>query len=131
MRPGAGSSRLGALRARSRPMLAAILPALLLRALIPFGFMPVAGSGGPAMQLCPGAAAAGVHHQHGGGAAPDGSAHAVCVFAASAAPAVAPMAPPMPLQASGVSCAERQRVSSLPQPSILRAQSARAPPLLA
>ena len=131
MRPLAGRSSLRALRARSRPLLAAILPALLLRSLIPFGFMPVAGSGGPAMQLCPGGAAVGAHHDHGGGAAPDGTAHAVCVFAASAAPAVAPIAPPMPPQAAGVCCAKHQRVSSPSLPSILRAQSARAPPVLA
>jgi hypothetical protein len=113
-------------------MLAAILPALLLRALIPFGFMPVAGSGGPTMQLCPGAAAAaGAHHHHGGGSTPAGTAHAVCVFAASAAPAVARVAPPMPLQAADVRGAEPPCVSSPRLPSILRAQCARAPPLLA
>jgi hypothetical protein len=120
------------LRAGSRPLLAAILPALLLRALIPFGFMPVAGSGGPTMQLCPGAGVAGVvHHHHGGGGAADGSAHAVCAFAASAAPAVAANALPMPLQAADVSCARPQCVKSPPLPSILRTQSARAPPSLA
>jgi hypothetical protein len=113
-------------------LLAAILPALLLRALLPFGFMPVAGSLGPALQLCPGAVVAGgAHHHHGGGGAPDGTAHAVCVFAASAAPALAPIAAPPALQAADVRCAERPCVSFPRLPSILRAQCARAPPFLA
>jgi hypothetical protein len=126
-----GRSCLRARRTRSRALLAAILPALLLRALIPNGFMPVAGSGGPAMQLCPGAAAlAGApfgHHHHDRGGPAGGTAHALCVFAASAAPAVAP-APPMPLPAANLGHVQQQGTSSLRLPSILRTQSARAPP---
>ena len=134
MRAARGPS-LPAMRARARALSAAILPALLLRALIPFGFMPVAGSGGPAMQLCPGAAVmAGSplgHHHHAGAGAPEGSAHALCVFAASAAPALAPVAPAIALRAANVGGAQQARTSSLRLPSILRTQCARAPPSLA
>jgi hypothetical protein len=127
---------LNPLRARSRALLAVILPALVLRAIIPVGFMPVAASGGPAMQLCPGAAAmAGTlagHHHHPGGDAPGGTAHnTLCVFAASAAPAMAPVAAAIPLRAADVSCAEQSSANSVSLPSILRTQSARAPPSLA
>jgi hypothetical protein len=127
-------SCLRAMRARSRPLLAAILPVLLLRALIPFGFMPVAGTGGPAMELCPGAVAmTGApfgHHHHQGAGSPDGAAHALCVFAASAAPAVAPVAPAAPLAATNVSYPGQTGADCIRLPSILRAQSARAPPSL-
>ncbi len=125
----AGRVSLNPLRARSRALLAVILPALALRALIPFGFMPVAASGGPAMQLCPGVAAmAGAHggqHQHPAG----GAAHnTLCVFAASAAPAIAPVAAAIALRAATVRLAEQPSGDCLRLPSILRTQSARAPP---
>jgi hypothetical protein len=132
----AGRVSLNPLRARSRALLAVILPALVLRALIPFGFMPVAASGGPAMQLCPGAAAMagahGGHQQHPAGGAPGGAAHnTLCVFAASAAPAIAPVVAALPLRAANVRFAEQSSDNSLRLPSILRTQSARAPPALA
>jgi hypothetical protein len=132
----AGGPSLNPLRARSRALLLVVLPALVLRALIPFGFMPVAARGGPAMQLCPGAAAmAGAlpgHHHHPPGGAPGSAAHnTLCVFAASAAPAVAPVAAAIPLRAANVTCAEQSSANSLRLPSILRTQSARAPPSLA
>jgi hypothetical protein len=122
-------------RARSHLLLAVILPALVLRALIPFGFMPVAGSGGPALQLCSGVAAmagapSGHQHHHGTGSS-DGSVHALCAFAASAAPAVTPAAPAILYSAINVSCAGPTDTCGIRAPSILRAQSARAPPSLA
>jgi hypothetical protein len=132
----AGGVSLNPLRARSRAILAVMLPALVLRALIPFGFMPVAASGGPAMQLCPGAAAMagalpGRHHPLAGGA-PGGAAHStLCVFAASAAPAMAPVGAAIPLRAANVRYAEQSSAHSLRLPSILRTQFARAPPSLA
>jgi hypothetical protein len=128
------SSAASAMRRRARPLLAAILPVLVLRALIPFGFMPVAGSGGPAMALCPGAEAMGAApfgHQHHGTGSPGGSAHALCAFAASAAPAVAPVAPAMPLAAACLNCAVQTNGCSIRLPSILRTQYARAPPSVA
>jgi hypothetical protein len=122
------------MRARSRPLLAVILPALVLRALIPFGFMPVAASGGPALQLCSGAAgiagAPSGHHHHGT-ASSDGSAHALCVFAASAAPAVTPAAPAIRRSAINVSSPGPAATCCIRPPSILRTQRARAPPFLA
>jgi hypothetical protein len=73
----------------------ALLAALLLRALIPAGFMPAVGAGSLALVFCaPGmAAGAGAHaHQHHHGQHGTGgtghSAAAQCPFAQSAAPAL-------------------------------------------
>ena len=121
-------------------------PALALRALIPPGFMPTATEHGFALEFCPDAAAlppgAGLspahahhHHGHGGGerlgdhASP--SHHAPCLFAASALlgpvatsePAPGAVAPERGVDALG-------RVGQLHLPSIVRAQSPRAPPQL-
>ncbi len=120
------------MRRRSRALLALVLPALVLRALIPFGFMPVAGNGGPVMELCPGVAAMAAgghaHHHHGGGANGPGSAHALCVFTASAAPALAPVVPASPPAAIALAAAAAAAPTSISLPTILRAQAARAPP---
>jgi hypothetical protein len=125
---------LSGMRRRSRALLALVLPALVLRALIPFGFMPVAGNGGPTMELCPGAMAAGghgpMHHEHGGGSLP-GAAHALCVFAASAAPALAPVVLAAAPAAGSSAAGRAADPASLHLPSILRAQAASAPPSLA
>jgi len=120
------------MRRRSRAALGLVLPVLVLRALIPFGFMPVAGNGGPAVELCPGVAVAGTHmHHHHGAAGVPGSAHALCVFAASAAPALAPLTlAPAPLAGALIRAAAANSLS-IQLPSILRAQAARAPPSLA
>ncbi len=125
-----------------RRLLALVLPLLLLRLLVPAGFMPMAGAGGLEIVLCPAAAAlppglamahAG-HHMHHAGHAGDTAPpaiehHSPCLFAAGAAPPVppavllaaaspaAPAAAPLPAQA---------RATALPV--TLRAQSARAPP---
>ncbi|MBS0579712.1 MAG: hypothetical protein JSR36_10685 [Proteobacteria bacterium] len=119
---------LAIVRRRSRLWLGAVLPALVLRALIPFGFMPVAGHAGLAMELCPGAAAmaTGGHHHHGAPAAD--SAHALCIFAAGAAPALVPVVIDSPLTACCAATAPEAREAVLRLPSIQRAQSARAPP---
>jgi hypothetical protein len=131
-RPSVAS--LSAMRGRSRALLGLVLPALVLRALIPFGFMPVAGNGGPTMELCPGAMAAGghgpMHHEHSGGSLP-GSAHALCVFAASAAPALAPVVLAAAPAADSSAAGRAADPASLQLPTILRAQAARAPPSLA
>jgi hypothetical protein len=121
---------LTAVRKRSRTWLAAVLPALVLRALIPFGFMPVASDGGLAMELCPGTAAmaSGGHHHHGGAAGD--SAHALCVFTAGAAPALVPVVLDSPLTGCCAATVPAARGSALRLPSIQRAQSARAPPSL-
>jgi hypothetical protein len=82
---------------------AAFLPALLLRALIPAGFMPAVGEGSLALVFCePGAlVAAGpnaLHHHPGHDRAGQGphSASSECPFAQSAAPSLPTLAAPLP-----------------------------------
>jgi hypothetical protein len=125
-----------------RRLLALVLPLLLLRLLVPAGFMPMADSGGLGIVLCPdqavlppGLSVAHMgHHMHhaghaGGTLPPAAEHHAPCLFAAGAAPPV----PPALLFAAGAPAAlaaaplpAQARASALPV--ILRAQSARAPP---
>ena len=123
------------LRRRRRRLTAVILPALLLRALIPFGFMPMADAGGLSVGLCPGegampAAMVTAHsqhlHHHSGSHPPP------CLFAASSTPALgsACLTPPLPLT-DGARCATPEAVGTLNLPSIRRAQSPRAPPQFA
>jgi len=120
------------------------LPTLLVRALIPPGFMPVAAEQGFALEFCPGTAAVppGValashahhHHAHGGGghgSDPSSSTHhAPCLFAASATLAAAPV-PAEPFAAPPVDEAvgERAHAGQLLPPTILRAQFPRGPPI--
>jgi hypothetical protein len=109
-----------------------LLPALLLRSLIPFGFMPIAAHGGLSIGLCPGesampAAVAASHsqhvHHHSGTHPPP------CLFAASTAPTFAPavLALPVPL-GDAAPCAAPDDACTVNLPSIRRAQSPRAPP---
>ena len=130
-----------------RRLAALLLPALLLRAFIPVGFMPMAGAGGMSIVLCPGAAAlppgithggrsghAPAHSGHGAGGPhggapqePGSAGHATCAFATGAGmfAAVPPAAaPPVPAAAPP---GERATAASF-VPAILRAQSPRAPP---
>ncbi len=111
----------------------ALLPALLLRALVPAGFMPAVGSGSLALVFCePAGQAAGPHAHHHPGA--DGAGHgrhsasAECPFAQSAAPALptlAAVAIGHPLVAH-VPAARRgdERLPTVP----LRHAAARGPP---
>jgi len=120
--------------------LAALLPLLVLRLLIPVGFMPMADAGGLSIALCPGAgplpaAMAHLQHLHHGGHhgdTSDGDAHhALCGFAASAGAAFAPASFEFALATVPTArCAEPRGESRSP-PSICRAQSPRAPPLTA
>jgi hypothetical protein len=141
------SAGLPYLRSRRR-LLALLLPALVLRALIPFGFMPVVAGGGMTIGFCPGevqppgiAAAhqisahqdlhAGHHLGHGGDPGSSGAHHAPCLFAASASPAFSPA-----VLALAPSDAHRaQPVEALAArvflPTILRTQSPRGPPAIA
>jgi hypothetical protein len=120
------------LRRRGRRLTSVLLPALLLRSLIPFGFMPLADAGGLAIGLCPGEGAIPAPitvahsqhlHHHSGSHPPP------CLFAVSATPALASacLAPPVPL-AEGARCAAPVSVGTLNLPSIRRTQSPRAPP---
>ena len=85
-----------------RPFLLAGLLActLLLKLLVPFGYMPVASGGGIAIVLCPGVveaveqpAMAGMHHGNaesdGAGGAGHAKADMPCAFAGLGAPAIA------------------------------------------
>jgi hypothetical protein len=77
------------MRAARRPLIHFIaIAALLLRALIPAGFMPGTSNGAPALVICTaqGAKALGAKLEHG-------SQHAQCPFAAAAGMAAAPAAP--------------------------------------
>jgi hypothetical protein len=124
-----------------RRLLGLVLPLLLMRLLVPVGFMPMAGPGGLEIALCPAAAVlppglatahAGHHMQHaghaGGSEPPAAEHHAPCLFAASAAPPLAPgvllAAAPPALAAANLPAQARD--SALPVTP--RAQSARAPP---
>ena len=121
-----------------------VLPALLLRALIPLGFMPVvAESGGLTIGFCPGesalppavAAAAADHqnsrheHKHGGTEdASNATHHAPCLFAASATPAPTPTIIALAVTTRDVAHFGRGDSVVLVLPTILRAQSPRGPP---
>jgi hypothetical protein len=124
-----------------RRTIALLLPALVLRALIPVGFMPMAGAGGVSLGLCPDAAAmpadmAGtdpaqpMHHgDHDAGVPFSGSHHAPCLFAASAGAGSTPAAVQLVAYISGVpQCALPAYYRPVSLPAVYRAQSARAPP---
>jgi hypothetical protein len=116
-----------------------VLPALLLRALIPAGFMPFAGSGGTYLGLCPGAGPTTTpsellaqhtqqHHRHDRGGAPGGHHHPACIFSLGAT--TAPVASLSLLSAMTLPTDPAERTGSLVLlPPILRAQSPRGPPL--
>ena len=118
-------------------------PALVLRALVPPGFMPVAAEQGFELEFCPGAAAlppgaalasAHVHHHHGhgGGHSGDPSSlthHAPCVFAASALLGPISAGAAVPVTDAPDRVVERLDPGAQTHvPSILRAQSPRGPP---
>jgi hypothetical protein len=123
-------------RRRARRILGAVLPLLLLRVLVPAGFMPVAGPGGLSVGLCPGEAAmaAGSHPRHvsdgvrHGGPAPAGEHRVPCLFAASAAAAFAPAAVSLPVADLRPIAPAAATPATRSEPSIYRAQSPRAPP---
>jgi hypothetical protein len=151
------SAGLTYLRGRRRRFATLLLPALLLRALIPFGFMPLAGVGGLTIGFCPGEgalpaalAAANVkllhtaqpghlHHDHafggaphGGSGEPGGSSHeAPCPFAASGKPAFAPAILTLETGASTAGPHEADATPTVFLPTVFRAQSPRGPPQIA
>jgi len=129
---------------RRRRLALLVLPALLLRALIPAGFMPLAGAGGPYLGLCPGAGAvphsaselathaSHVHTQHAAGVPhdPGTNHHPACVFSAGATTAFA-TTPTAALAAPVTPGPVEHRAALVFLPAILRAQSSRGPPFLA
>ena len=130
------------LRSRARIIALAILPALLLRALTPVGFMPMHDAqGGVYLAFCPGIGDTQLpplvaddphrHHHampdHGDGtSAPQH--HNVCPYALSAGPALAFSVPAVPMDAPLAAAILAPNYSTVSLPTIERAQSARAPP---
>jgi len=127
-------------RRLQRHVLALALPWLVLRLLLPAGFMPVVADGRAALDLC---TAQGLQlaqpvggpgsPDHPGGEAPGTRGHdAPCAFAASAtaAPAPAPHTDAAPVVAAIPFDTTIPAAPGFVQPSILRAQSPRAPPFL-
>jgi len=125
---------------RTRPRLALlVLPALLLRGLIPVGFMPVADARGASLGLCPGMGAM-THAGHGAHTVPHGQRsgtlpyqnaahHTPCLFSAGASSGfVAALAGPAPA-ANALAVPAARPCARRVIPAILRAQSPRAPPL--
>lgn len=114
-------------------LLGLLLAALTLRALIPVGFMPVAGGGHSfSMQLCTSSGYQTVVVRFGqdGRPAPPAPAHdAPCLYSVCSA-----LAPPPSLVATSVPACVVARltvpaVQRVAVPSIARAQAPRAPPL--
>ncbi len=148
--------RFGWHRSRQTWIASLVLLAMLFRAAIPAGFMPMPGaSGWPTLELCPGTVsvhrgmndALGAHptHHHGtsqthnhspaSGVDPDhgspapGHDHVPCLFAAGAGAAPLPSALDAPSAAVEPLPANSEVTESVFTPSIVRAQSPRAPPI--
>jgi hypothetical protein len=129
---------LALVRRRARRFTIILLPALLLRSLIPFGFMPMADARGVSIVLCRGEGAmpagmAAAHSQHMHHSGQHDGAHsgheAPCLFAASASPAFASTLPALPASVSEATpCPLPDAAGSVMLPSIRRAQSPRGPP---
>ena len=111
-----------------------LLPALLFRALVPAGFMPMRDDQGRlSIMLCPGADPHAQHHHHHpgspGGSDGDSGRHTLCPFAMSAGPALAYSVAVQASPSQQVDFASRrEHVDPLIEP-LKRAQSARAPPI--
>lgn len=131
-----------------------LLPALLLRAVIPFGFMPLLGGSGLTIGFCPGEGAlpaelaaanvqmlhaAHLSHghalgggAHGGSGDPGRSSHEPpCPFASSAKPAFAPAILALATGAAQAAPNEAFAAPAVFLPTILRAQTPRGPPQIA
>ena len=141
------------LRSRSRVIAWALLPALMLRALTPVGFMPMHDAQGDLyLAFCPGIGDTvlppaatddphrghhGMHADGGHGADRDAVSpgdrakpthHNVCPYALSAGPALAHAIPGVSAVAPLPAAPPSSSYPSLTLPPIERAQSARAPP---
>lgn len=124
---------------RQRRWLLLLAPFLLLRGIIPAGFMPVAAAEG-FIGLCPGAVAmpAGMampghsgHAHHGEGMGAQGGGHAApCPFAQSATAAGVPQVPQLAAQQLAAGDVPATAAAGVRVPAIVRAQSPRGPPLL-
>lgn len=121
-----------------RRVLALALPWLVLRLLLPAGIMPVLADGRVALDLC---TAQGLQlarpvgglgsPDHPDSGTPDARGHdAACGFAASAFAAPAPQTSAAPIVAALPFDPATAAAPGFFQPSILRAQSPRAPPFV-
>lgn len=124
------------LRRRRLAVALVVVPLLLLRSMVPQGFMPVAAADG-LIGLCPDAAplpagmvSAHLHHHHGGQRGSTRHHFPTCVFAASATLAGIPTLSTLLLSPSPDIGFTPLTSTSLHLPAIVRAQSSRAPPLL-
>lgn len=133
------------LRTRRQRLTWLLLSVLLLRFMIPTGFMPLASPNGPYLGFCPGAGtlppsaselathathAGHVQHRSGGGpGAPGAPHHLTCVFSPGGATVFA--VTPSAALAASLPMTPSERTASLTcLPAILRAQSSRGPPLI-
>jgi hypothetical protein len=144
----------GRIRSSARVVAWALLPALLLRALTPVGFMPMHDAQGDLyLAFCPGIGDTmlppaatddrhrGHHDMHGGALHDHGTVpsagkdadhpsqhHNLCPYALSAGPALAYAAPHVSTPAPLLAAAPTPDFPTVSLPTIERAQSARAPP---
>jgi hypothetical protein len=119
-----------------------LLPALLYRAAIPAGFMPMVDEQGQlALVFCPGEVAvrdinivhATHHHSHHDNTTHSGDSfkqHVPCPFALSAGPSPLPVLSVVPSPPANPAHVAADILSKAFSPTIVRAQSARAPPAL-
>jgi len=125
-------------RCRQRRLVAVVLSALVLRALIPAGFMPVAGAGGLSLDFCPGAGALPpglVAHDHahpsgGAGTDPDRTHHGPCLFSIGASTTFAAAPTSVALLVPALVTSIERSTNLVFSPAIVRAQSSRGPPIL-
>ncbi|MGH8136726.1 MAG: hypothetical protein ACREVV_00840 [Steroidobacteraceae bacterium] len=112
---------LSELRKRRNWLALLVLPALLFRAAIPVGFMPmVSAGGGVSIEFCPG--------QSGQAPSNTGQHHAPCLFAASAGGAPAPAALELTAPAADAVRVDRSDNDNVFLPTIVRTQTSRGPP---
>lgn len=111
------------------PLMRLLVVALVMRALVPAGFMPASMAGWPALQICGPAAGllAGLIDE-GGGAPGTGAAHEVCAFASS--PSAAPLSQPQPVSTLNpvADAAPEFHVPASTALSLPRAHRPRGPP---
>jgi hypothetical protein len=119
---------------RRQAGIAALLAALLLRALVPAGFMPAVAAGSLALVFCePGVLGAGAHaHRHHPG--PDGAgsgghcASTECPFAQSAAPVLPSVVPLLHAPPRLARLAPLRREDQVQRSAPARHAAARGPP---
>jgi hypothetical protein len=131
-------------RVARRILVAALLPLMAFRALIPGGLMPAIGADGALrLQLCPGTNAAvpnhvqhsgsagrdnSTHHDHDGTGGPAGLHQTVCPFESLSTPACASTMFRFATVTLRQALVASRNVAQITFPTIIRTQSPRAPP---